>query len=146
MLVNWVLQGRSVRGWPGWSRVLVVHDHLAAKAFYPTHWSALDATLRNRFPPGLGKLVLGWSELTRAKRSADPALEVAVDDADGLLCQILGFSPVLVTVTGTEWEDHGVVREDAEPRLFKGREGFSGSTDAIDRYMNDGAVGDDHVL
>lgn len=96
-LIEWLLGGEPIDRWPSWSRVLIVHqDHLN---YIRGEFRAADAELRERgCPGGLGKAVLthGDYALTRL-RLAD--VEVAVDNAEDLIAQQLGFLPDLISMT-----------------------------------------------
>jgi hypothetical protein len=98
-LIEWLLQGESIEPWPGWSRVLIV---TTAKLIDPIrdNFRAADQQLRDRgCVGGLGKVVLsvGSYPLHRLRLSD---VEVAVDNAEDLITQQLGFRPDVVSMTG----------------------------------------------
>lgn len=95
----WLLGGHLVPGWPGWSRALVVSSS-SLVPWTVRHMPEVDRVLRERgYAPGLGKLVLSLGEVRRL-RGVDRALELAVDDIDALLVELLGgYVPALVTMS-----------------------------------------------
>jgi hypothetical protein len=98
-LVEWLLQGEQIEPWPGWSRVLVV---ATADRIDPIrdNFRAADQELREKgCAGGLGKVVLsaGSYALHRLRLSD---VEVAVDSAEDLITQQLGFRPDVVSMTG----------------------------------------------
>jgi hypothetical protein len=81
-LIVWLTKGRPVRGYPGWSRMLI------AGTRDPSHYIEahpdLQRSLRAVFEPALGKLVITPEEAMRLRGLAG-GVEFAVDDADHLL-------------------------------------------------------------
>jgi hypothetical protein len=97
-LIEWLLQGESIEPWPGWSRVLVV---TTAALIDPIkdNFKAADQQLRDDgCVGGLGKVVLSVGDyaITRLRLSD---VEVAVDNAEDLIAQQLGFRPDVVSMT-----------------------------------------------
>lgn len=99
-LVNWLLGGEPIDKWPSWSRVLIVPTAAQMKVV-ADRFPLVDQELRDRgCQGGLQKIILpvGGYALTRL-RLAD--VEVAVDNAEDLIAQQLGFRPDLVSMTGS---------------------------------------------
>jgi hypothetical protein len=98
-LIEWLLQGERIDSWPSWSRVLIVAE---ARQIEPirSNYTAADQQLREQgCVGGLGKVVLsvGSYSLHRLRLSD---VEVAVDNAEDLITQQLGFRPDVVSMTG----------------------------------------------
>lgn len=98
-LVRWLLAGSSTHRYPGWSRVIVV-GHADMVCWTATHFPDENRVLREKFPPGLGKLVLTPREVLRVAQLAGHELEIAVDDIDSILADHLGIFPARVALTG----------------------------------------------
>lgn len=101
-LVEWLLGGEPIDAWPSWSRVLIVHDSRRL-TYILDHFRAEQQELfRKGCPGGLGKIVMGGGRdgfVVQRLRLAD--VEVAVDDAEELIRQQLGFMPDIISMTGT---------------------------------------------
>lgn len=106
-LAAWLIWGHEIDTWPGWSRVLVVLDAQRAQCL-AHEWSTegtelhgLHRTLRERFEPSYGKLVITLRELL-GLHGIDWRIEVALDDADAVLAHALhGLLPAVVAIEGT---------------------------------------------
>jgi hypothetical protein len=86
--VDWVLEGERVHGYPGWSRVLLVHN--------------LEEVVRLRDQFSLDpKQIFSLHEWQRAS-NVHPETEVAIDNVDMYLHNLIGRHgvPTLVTITG----------------------------------------------
>lgn len=102
-LVRWLCEGRPIDGWPGWSRLLIVATDQRVLQVHHDH-PELNRVLRDAgCEGGLGKVVLGPSDI----RGGGPGLrgmqgvEVAIDDAETLLPALAGLNRVRVlAVTG----------------------------------------------
>jgi hypothetical protein len=93
LATTWLMAGRKIDTYPGWSRILVCAN---SKAVVPT---------ADRMPHGpWRKCVFSLSDLRSAMRGAiqPGTVEVAVDDAELLMSQALGVGlwPSLITITG----------------------------------------------
>jgi hypothetical protein len=106
-LAAWLIWGHEVEGWPGWSRVLVVLDEQRVQHLMHewctegTELHGLHQTMRERFQPSYGKLIITLRELL-GLRGADRAVEIALDDADAVLTHALhGLRPAVVAFEGT---------------------------------------------
>lgn len=98
-LLSWLLGGEPVRGYPGWSRMLVVLDASMAR-----YTSGLDADAAERFYRAAGfninNVIITPADLRRM-HGIDRSVEVAVDDVEVLLREALGGWIVAVaTLTG----------------------------------------------
>ena len=99
-LAVWLIGGESVPGWPGWSRILVVHTEAEAQRIL-TDYPDVQAALRRVFRPALGKLVITRGELAHVRRVMDPTVELAVDNADWIIRDaLLGVHPAAITLQG----------------------------------------------
>lgn len=99
-LIDWLIDGDPIDSWPSWSRVLIVPDGEQRRNIV-SRFQVANLTLRDKgCTGGLGKIVLtvGDYALTRL-RLAD--VEVAVDNADHLVEQMIGLRPDLVSMTGS---------------------------------------------
>lgn len=104
-LVRWLLGGHLTDEWPGWSRLLLCHDGRTMLLVHEHHGD-VDRELRDLgVGGGLGKLLLGPSDLTRRfvelqGRNGD--LEIAVDNLDFWLERGFGIPLrlTLVSMTG----------------------------------------------
>lgn len=98
-LTGWLLAGRLVDGWPGWSRLLVVADARRARNVVAEH-DDVDAELRAAgFEPGLSKLVLPFADAGRLHLRARN-IEWALDDAEQVIVAMLGGLPSVLAMTG----------------------------------------------
>lgn len=87
-VVDWVLEGERVHGYPGWSRVLLVHN--------------LEEVVRLRDQYSIdSKQIFSLHEWQRA-HNVHPDTEVAIDNLDMYLPNLIGRHgrPVLTTITG----------------------------------------------
>lgn len=75
-LVGWVLQGQPVRGYPFWSRVLLVADIRRADQ------------VRRAYPELDYRQVFAFTEWATA-HGTNPDVEVAIDDAEMALAALL---------------------------------------------------------
>ncbi len=83
-LITWLTHGHPVRGWPGWSRLLVVADPETVRRL-PREFPDLQSRLHAMGNGGLGKLVVHVAEMERGGRGMEPGVEIALDDAEHLL-------------------------------------------------------------
>lgn len=100
--IEWLIMGHKIDAWPQWSRLLVVRDVRLAqwtlKAF-----PELQAKLHEQGNGGLGKLVITMEEAKRL-RGLSREVEIAVDDAEGIIFDSLRIWPSLVTISGTIYD------------------------------------------
>ena len=88
-MVQWVLEGEAVQGYPGWSRVLVCHTIQEADRIRVLY-------------PALGyRQVFSWQEWRERHPGGYPT-NIAVDNAELILAQVLGQWPSVVSMTGGE--------------------------------------------
>jgi hypothetical protein len=101
-LVKWVMRGHPIKGYPGWSRILI------AAAMPPLHYitafPALQHEFRENFLPALGKVVMTPNEAA-GLRGLDKDVEFAVDDFHVLKTLDFGRAPALVAVYGTLFDE-----------------------------------------
>jgi hypothetical protein len=83
--VQWVLEGEQTDSYPGWSRVLLCHTLQEADR------------IRKDFPALDYRQVFSWREWRERHPGLKP-VEVAVDNADLILGQVLNQSPSLMTI------------------------------------------------
>lgn len=99
-LIEWLLNGEPINAWPSWSRVLIMPEKQQVTDLV-RRFQVADQTLRDKgCIGGLAKVALAVGDyaLTRL-RLAD--VEVAVDNADHLVEQVLGLKPDMVSMTGS---------------------------------------------
>jgi len=104
-LATWLLDGHSVPGWPGWSRVLVLADARRCQQIID-ELAGVHAALREAGTPGFGKLAISLAELhtlaTRGRGRIDPGVTFALDDADWIITHACGgITPALISIEGT---------------------------------------------
>lgn len=99
-LVRWLLGGRAINAWPGWSRVLVVAD--AQRAVWTSrHFHEADQWLRvNGLPPGLQKIVLTARDWRNRRPGSDRLITWALDDAEQIIAQYFDGLPAVMSMTG----------------------------------------------
>jgi hypothetical protein len=96
-LIQWLVNGHLVQGWPGWSRLIVVADERMQKSMMDT-W---NHQVRPLVPGGLGKVVITAAELHNRVPGTriNQGIQVAFDDIDALLWATLGLLPDVMTMT-----------------------------------------------
>jgi hypothetical protein len=99
-LVEWLLGGEPIEAWPSWNRLLVVVNE-QRYAYVLDRFGAASRKLEEKgCAGGLGKVVVSANFdkfVIQRMRLAD--VEVAVDDAEELIAQQLGFLPDVVSMT-----------------------------------------------
>jgi hypothetical protein len=95
-LRGWVKQGVETDSYPGWSRVILTHSLEEAQRLR----TAYDLDYRQVFS------VEEW----RSARLGRRPVEVALDNADLVLAQMLGQMPRIISVTGWQEPERGVHR------------------------------------
>lgn len=93
-LMQWVKQGEQTNSYPGWSRVILTHSLEDAQRLRTQY----DLDYRQVFA------VSEWKNI----RLGNGAVEVALDNADLVLAQMLGQMPRIISVTGWQEPDRGV--------------------------------------
>lgn len=96
-LIQWLVNGRRVDGWPGWSRLIVVADSNRQLTMMGT-WNHQVHPL---VPGGLGKTVITAPELHNRipGMRINQGIEVGFDDVDAVLWATLGILPDVMTMT-----------------------------------------------
>lgn len=100
-LVQWLIGGEVVDGWPGWSRVLVVANGDRVRSihngvtFHQQNLELREAGCEG----GLGKVVITIAEWTRMIRQTRD-VQWALDDAEELIRMQFGALPTAMTMTG----------------------------------------------
>lgn len=89
-LVQWVLKGEPIQHYPFWSRIIIVSHH--QMIYY----------LLKMYPALSKYQVVDRHEWAKLHVAAGD-VEIAVDDAEELLRQVLGTRPSIVTMTGAVW-------------------------------------------
>ena len=95
-LIQWVKQGEKMETYPGWSRVILTHSLQEAQRLR----TEFDVDYRQVFS------VAEW----RSARLGNRPVEVALDNADLVLAEVLGQMPRIIAVTGWQEPDRGVQR------------------------------------
>ena len=98
-LVNWLLGGHLIGGWPGWSRVLVVANKGRVTHLY-REFPEQHRALREAGCAGLGKVVVTAEEWPRLCRGIARDVEWALDDAEQIIACQFGSLPNIMSMTG----------------------------------------------
>lgn len=96
-LLEWLGGGQAISSYPGWSRVLVVHNFHEVER--------LRSEIRATEPASLEDdphRIYSWEEWQTAQ-GVDPSVEVAVDNAEFHLPRLPG-RVTLVSLTAKRWE------------------------------------------
>jgi len=99
-LVDWLLDGHVVDGWPGWSRVIVFVDAKRQMDVTRTH----NHRVVGLVPGGLGKVGVTVSEWARFQHGLARGIEWALDDADAFIAERMGM-PNVMTMTARAVDD-----------------------------------------
>jgi hypothetical protein len=108
--IAWLSNGERVRGYPGWSRVLVVQNQQMLQWTKSHWWGDLEDFDHRVYD------LQTWLNA----RSVRPETEVCLDDLDALLRgRMLGWIPgqlVAATMTAAPWEPQTFREREQQPR------------------------------
>lgn len=108
--ISWVSNGERVRGYPGWSRVLVVQNQQMLTWTKSHWWGELEDFDHRVYDPQT------WLNA----RAIRPETEVCIDDLDALLRGRVSFwfpgQIVAATMTAEPWEPQVFRDQKPEPR------------------------------
>lgn len=124
-LVAWLLRGRPIDNYPGWSRVIVCHDkhevdRLKREVFAAvgkTRFSPSHVTLEDRgMDDLLHKTVWRYAEIPMNTLGADANFEYAIDNLDiAMYTDVLSRvskPPAFATITATVFTPQEVIDHD----------------------------------
>jgi predicted AAA+ superfamily ATPase len=95
-LIEWLKQGKAIDLYPGWSRIVLVQDLMRHQHFM----DMLRAEFSEGPPPDFYRWVFTFDDI-KSTRGWDPNLEVAIDNAESILFQLVSPVGRLTRVTMT---------------------------------------------
>lgn len=108
-LMDWLLEGEKVLGWPHWSRGIIVPAQDRAD------WMVREFPVHRNYLHHMGvdiRNLLTGPEY-RGRRDVFRDTEFAVDDAEAILSRYLGLRPSVLTMTGVPFADPNEIPEQA---------------------------------